>query len=107
VPEAQSQRHRFRIRRRLYVYRISKSALKLGACSFPLLLSGCQQAPLFNIFGSFFPDWIFCIANGILLSAAMRLVFVRMQVSKDISAIMVYPCLAAFFAFSTWLIFCS
>lgn len=89
------------------MYRISRSALKLGAGSLPLLLSGCQRAPSFSIFGSFFPDWTFCIAIGILLSAAMRLIFVRMQVSNEIPAIIVYPCLAAFFAFSTWLIFFS
>jgi len=58
--------------------------------------------------GSFFPAWLFCIFAGILLATGIHWLFVRMELAKEIVwTIVVYPCLAAFFAFSLWLIFFS
>ena len=72
------------------------------------LLCGCGRAPSFNILGSFFPAWLFCIAAGMLLAAAAYWFFVRLQLDKQIKpTILVYPCIAAFFAFTLWLIFFS
>jgi hypothetical protein len=73
-----------------------------------LALSGCGRAPSFNILGSFFPAWLFCIAAGILLATGAYWLFARMQLDKQIKpTILVYPCIAAFFAFTLWLIFFS
>jgi hypothetical protein len=70
------------------------------------LLSGCDRAPSFNILGSFFPAWLFCLTAGILLASAAYWVFLRLQLDKEIKpSIVVYPCLAAFFAFTLWLVF--
>jgi hypothetical protein len=67
---------------------------------------GCGHAPTFSILGSFFPAWLFCIAAGILLAALCYGLFVRLQMAGEIRpAILVYPCLAAFFAFTLWLMF--
>lgn len=69
---------------------------------------GCSRAPSFNILGSFFPAWLLCGLLGIVLTVIVRLVFVRTGFEKELSPlILVYPCLAAFFTFSIWLVFFS
>jgi Na+/serine symporter len=71
-------------------------------------LTGCGRAPSFNILGSFFPAWLICMVVGIVLAAAVNRVLVYFKFDKDISwTILVYPCLAAFFAFTLWLLFFS
>jgi hypothetical protein len=73
-----------------------------------LLLAGCSRAPSFNILGSFFPSWILCGVIGILLTVGSRLFFVRIKLEEQLSPlILVYPCLAAFFTFTLWLLFFS
>ena len=73
-----------------------------------LLLTGCSRAPSFNILGSFFPSWILCGVIGILLTVGSRLLFVRIKLEEQLSPlILVYPCLAAFFTFTLWLLFFS
>jgi YtcA family len=73
-----------------------------------LLATGCSRAPSFSILGSFFPAWILCGVLGILLAVAVRMVFVRLNFEQELSPlILVYPCLAAFFTFSIWLLFFS
>jgi hypothetical protein len=68
--------------------------------------AGCSRAPSFNILGSFFPSWILCGLTGILLTVAARLYFVRIKLEEQLKPlILVYPCLAAFFTFSLWLLF--
>ncbi len=73
-----------------------------------LMLAGCSRAPSFNILGSFFPAWILCGVIGILLAVAVRLFFVRVKLEQQLKPlILVYPCLAAFFTFTLWLLFFS
>lgn len=73
-----------------------------------LVLSGCGRAPTFNVMGSFFPAWLFCIFAGILLATAVHWLFGRAHLDKEIIwTIVVYPCLALFFAFTLWLMFFS
>jgi hypothetical protein len=73
-----------------------------------MLLQGCSRAPSFNILGSFFPAWILCGLIGILLTVAVRLLFVRYNFEQQLSPlILVYPCLTAFFTFTLWLLFFS
>ena len=72
------------------------------------LLSGCQRAPTFSILGSFFPAWLFCIIAGILLAWGAHWLFARLEIDKHIKpTILVYPCLAAFWAFTFWLVIFS
>jgi YtcA family len=79
--------------------------------SFPaamLMFAGCSRAPSFNILGSFFPAWILCGVIGILLAVGVRLFFVRIKLEEQLKPlILVYPCLAAFFTFTLWLLFFS
>ena len=81
----------------------------IGVCAAAVLtLTGCTRAPSFNILGSFFPAWLLCGVVGLLLTAIARLLFVRADFEKELSPlILFYPCLAAFFTFSMWLIFFS
>jgi YtcA family len=71
-------------------------------------VAGCARAPSFNILGSFFPAWLICIVAGIVLAAIVNWVLARYKLDKEIVwTILVYPCLAAFFAFTLWLVFFS
>jgi hypothetical protein len=73
-----------------------------------LVITGCGRAPSFSILGSYFPAWLLCLVMGILLTAAVYWLLDRLQLAKEIIwTIVVYPCLAAFFAFTLWLIFFS
>jgi len=73
-----------------------------------LLAAGCSRAPTFNILGSFFPSWILCGIVGILIAVIVRLFFVRIKLEEQLTPlIVVYPCLAAFFTFTIWLLFFS
>jgi hypothetical protein len=73
-----------------------------------LAATGCSRAPSFSILGSFFPDWILCGVLGILLTFGARILFVRLKFEQELSPlILTYPCLAAFFTFSIWLLFFS
>jgi hypothetical protein len=73
-----------------------------------LMIAGCSRAPSFNLLGSFFPAWILCGVLGILLTVAARLFFVRIKLEQQLKPlILVYPCLAAFFTFTLWLLFFS
>jgi hypothetical protein len=73
-----------------------------------MLAAGCSRAPTFNILGSFFPSWILCGIVGILLAVIVRVFFVRIKLEEQLTPlIVVYPCLAAFFTFTIWLLFFS
>ena len=88
--------------------RITGVILAAHSSAAMLLLAGCSRAPSFNILGSFFPSWILCGVIGILLTVGSRLLFVRIKLEEQLSPlILVYPCLAAFFTFTLWLLFFS
>jgi YtcA family len=71
-------------------------------------VAGCSRAPSFNILGSFFPAWILCGVIGILLTVFARVLLVRQKFEEELSPlILVYPCLAAFFTFTVWLLLFS
>lgn len=85
-----------------------KRSMATAASGILALLCSCGRAPSFNILGSFFPAWLFCIAAGITLAAVAYWIFARLHIDKHIMpTILVYPCIAAFFAFTLWLIFFS
>jgi hypothetical protein len=83
----------------------AKAAASAGSV---VLVGGCSRAPSFNLLGSFFPSWILCGVAGILLTAGVRLLFVRIRLEPLLSPlILVYPCLTALFTFTLWLVFFS
>jgi YtcA family len=71
-------------------------------------LTACGRAPSFNIVGSFFPAWLICMIFGVLCAAAVNWILAALKLEKLIVwGILVYPCLAVFFAFTLWLLFFS
>ena len=75
-------------------------------CLFLLALTGCQRAPAFNVLGSYFPAWLFCLVVGMALTVATRVVLRRYNLGEVLSPpLLMYSCLTAFFTFSLWLIF--
>jgi len=76
----------------------------LGVC----IVTGCGRAPSFNILGSFFPAWLLCMVAGVVLAAIVNRVLVHYKLDSMLAwTILVYPSLAAFFAFTLWLLFFS
>ena len=74
----------------------------------PLAASAYAHAPSFNILGSYFPAWMLCVLVAILLVALLHVAVRRAGVEDYFEpGIVTYPCLAAFFSFSLWLIFFS
>lgn len=72
----------------------------------PFFVTGCQRAPAFNIDGSFFPGWIFCVAAGIIFSVCIRGLLSRIGLEREVKPrILIYPCVALSFASTIWLIF--
>jgi hypothetical protein len=83
-------------------------SLTLPGALLAAALTGCSRAPTFNILGSFFPSWLICLVAGILLAAMANRIFARFALDKEILwPVVIYPCLALFFACALWLILFS
>ena len=95
--------------KRTLTNRFSLRAAAAAMCVAEALLNaGCSRAPSFNILGSFFPAWLLCGIIGIVLAVVTRVIFVRTNFEKELAPlILVYPCLALFYTFTTWLLFFS
>jgi len=80
---------------------------RVGAFAFPLLscvLASCTRAPSFDILGSYFPAWLFCLTLGIVLTVVVRWLLLQRQIALA-APIVAYPSLAASFTFALWLAF--
>ena len=67
---------------------------------------GCRRAAAFNVLGSYFPAWLFCLLLGILLTTAARVLLRKYNLVAALNPpSLMYSCLTAFFTFATWLIF--
>ncbi|MBT9332469.1 YtcA family lipoprotein [Paracidobacterium acidisoli] len=87
---------------------LRRSTASFGALAALAALAGCGHSPTFNILGSFFPAWLICMIAGIVLAAIVNGILAHYKLEKEIAwTIVTYPCLAAFFAFTLWLIFFS
>ena len=88
--------------------RLRGSLIRLTQLSTLPALSGCRRSPTFSIVGSFFPAWLVCMFAGIILAAIVNRILVRFQLDREIAwGIVVYPCMALFFACALWLVFFS
>jgi len=82
------------------------SLCRSGLLLLLLFLTGCQQAPSFNVLGSYFPAWLFCFLVGIILTLIARMVLRRWNLAEALNPpLLMYSCLTAFFTFAIWLIF--
>ena len=88
--------------------RLVSSAYSAGALAAMLPLYGCSHSPDFNILGSYFPAWLLCITVGILLTTLIYWLLQRLHLDAGVRpTIVVYPCMAAFLAFTLWLLLFS
>jgi hypothetical protein len=77
---------------------------RIALALLPFLMS-CSSAPSRDILGSFFPSWMLCAVIGVVFSAVLYKVFVKLGVDQTIPAkLLVYILLAATIAFLIWLI---
>jgi hypothetical protein len=84
---------------------VLRSTIALAALAAACALAGCRQAPTFNILGSFFPAWLICMFAGVVLAAVANRILVHFRLDNEIVLpILIYPCLALFFACALWLI---
>jgi hypothetical protein len=78
------------------------------ALAFLLPAAGCSHSPDFNILGSYFPAWLLCIAVGVAVTSFLYWLLQRFHLEREVQpSILVYPCMAAFLAFTLWLILFS
>jgi len=82
----------------------TRATLRVGTTALVLGLTGCD--PVLNIFGSFFPAWVFCIVAGVGLAIAVRPLLARARLEENLGPLLVvYPCLALLLTMLTWLVF--
>ncbi|MEJ0004131.1 MAG: YtcA family lipoprotein [Pararobbsia sp.] len=80
-------------------------AIGIAALS-SLPLAGCAQSPSVGVLGAYFPDWLFCIVAGVVLTVAVYLVLARLPADRRLGpAAVVYPTLVTLLALLAWLIF--
>ena len=71
----------------------------------PLALSGCG-APSYNLFGAYFPAWMFCALAGIAGALVARLAFVTKGLSSEIPyQLAVCTAIGVIVAILVWLLF--
>jgi len=80
----------------------SNRLVKLLPILASLLLTSCSRAPSFDILGSYFPAWLICLTLGILLTALIRWLLLRLQIEL-VPPILVYPSLTALVTLALWL----
>jgi len=68
-------------------------------------VSGCANySPSLNVLGAYFPDWLFCIVAGVVLTVVIYLVLKRFAVDHLFApSAVVYPTLVAFLSLALWL----
>jgi hypothetical protein len=79
-------------------------ALRFGLPLTAAFCTGCSRAPSFDILGSFFPAWLFCLVLGLVLTLAVYGLLSRVRVMLALP-ILTYPSLTALFTFALWLSF--
>jgi hypothetical protein len=65
-----------------------------------------SHAPSLDVFGSFFPIWMLCIAAAVLLTLAARFLLIRARLEPELGPrIIIYPSMVALLACAIWLLF--
>ena len=66
--------------------------------------AGCD--PIIEIQGTFFPAWLLCMIVGVVLTVALRPLFVRLGLEPFLGPLpLVYTSLAVLLTLGTWLLF--
>ncbi len=77
----------------------------ISALSLPAI-SGCARAPSIDVLGAYFPDWIFCIAGGILIVTFLRMIMPKGYGLEEfgLGSLVSYLALVSIFAVLGWLL---
>lgn len=80
-------------------------AKKKLCCAIPaLLLSGCSLSPSIPFIGAYYPNWLFCIIAGCIVTLLTRCIILRkFQMLAWVGFI--YTALFALYSMLFWLIF--
>lgn len=69
-----------------------------------VFLSGCSRSPSISVLGAYFPDWLFCIVAGVVLTVIVYLILKRLQADHLlVPSAVVYPTLVTFLSLAVWL----
>ncbi|MBN3763516.1 hypothetical protein G3O01_22070 [Burkholderia sp. Ac-20365] len=67
-------------------------------------LAGCSGSPSISVLGAYFPDWLFCIVAGVVLTVVLYLILKRLQVDHWLwPSAVVFPTLVTFLSLAVWL----
>lgn len=69
-----------------------------------VLLTGCSLPPAIPIIGAYYPDWLFCIIAGVILTLVTRLILLRKYQTPPLAGV-IYTALFALYSMLFWLVF--
>jgi hypothetical protein len=79
-----------------------EAALSLLMC---VLLTACSGSPSVGILGAYFPDWLFCVIGGTVLTAVVHVLSYRNGYGSWLTPpAIVYPALTVLFSIVLWAI---
>ena len=68
-------------------------------------LTACSGAPSVGVLGAYFPDWLFCIAGGVLLVVCVHVLLSKSGRGAWLTPpAIVYPALTVLFSIALWAI---
>ncbi len=83
----------------------NRNKLLVTTAALETALTGCARTPLVNIFGSYFPVWMFCIGGGVVLTLIARRLLVMARIEKELGPrVLIYPCMTGLFACAIWML---
>jgi hypothetical protein len=69
-----------------------------------MLMTGCD--PTINLYGTFIPAWLICLAVGTVGTVLLRYVFAALRLEPHLGPlILVYPCLLVLLSDAVWILF--
>ena len=82
-----------------------KSLVRAAALFGAFTLSGCSRTPSVDVFGSFFPVWMFCLAGGVVLTMITRSALIWTRLDQELRLRpLVYSSLAGLFTCLIWMV---
>ncbi|EEI0564274.1 hypothetical protein GLY44_18845 [Salmonella enterica] len=82
------------------VMQLKKRSLLFSA----VLLTGCSLPPAIPIIGAYYPDWLFCIIAGVILTLVTRRILLRKYQTPPLAGV-IYTALFALYSMLFWLVF--
>ncbi|EAA7245796.1 hypothetical protein BVD23_00155 [Salmonella enterica] len=82
------------------VTQLKKRSLLVSA----ILLTGCSLPPAIPVIGAYYPDWLFCIIAGVILTLVTRRIMLRKYQTPPLAGV-IYTALFALYSMLFWLVF--